>query len=209
MQGHNVYNIPTLEEKYCFAAGFIQNNFNDEELYNFKTLKKMKNTIYENFIINKKFSDNVDIKKEHFMHILSTKNRFEFYSYLNGNLFPLIIKLENFIADLFKFQFPELYETFDIKLPNIKTHLSFFKTFSINFSLQEKDLNIRQGATDPHKDDKDCLYAFCAIVIFGEFKGGDLILGEIGIVIEIKNEYIVILRSALLEHYNSYITKGN
>ncbi|CAI2195241.1 8091_t:CDS:1, partial [Funneliformis geosporum] len=48
-------------------------------------------------------------------------------------------------------------------------------------------LNIlRQGDTDPHKDNVDCMNAFCAIVVFGDFEGGDLVLSEIGITIEIK-----------------------
>ena len=66
-------------------------------------------------------------------------------------------------------------------------------------------MNIRQRAINFHKDDNDCLFAFYAIVVFREFKGGDLILDEINIIIKIKNEYIVILRSAFLEHCNSYI----
>ena len=40
---------------------------------------------------------------------------------------------------------------------------------------------IRQAATDPHKDQNDCLYAFCAVVVFGNFEGGDLVLSEIGV----------------------------
>src|SRR6266540_1774464 len=105
MQGHNAYTIPTLDEKYCFVAEFIQNNFRDQ-FDSFKILKKNRNNIYK-------------------------------------NLFPLIIKLEHLIANLVKYRFSELYETFNISIPNIKTDLSFFKTFSINFSLQEKDQNIR------------------------------------------------------------------
>ena len=63
--------------------------------------------------------------------------------------------------------------------------------------------------TDPHKDDNDCLYGFCVIVVFGNFEGGNLILSEIGVVIRIEGGYIIFLRSALLEHCNSYVTKGN
>ena len=63
--------------------------------------------------------------------------------------------------------------------------------------------------TDPHKDDNDCLYSFCIIVVFGNFEGENLILSEIDIVIRIEGEYIIFLRSALLEHCNSYVTKRN
>src|SRR6266542_1541314 len=160
MQGHNAYIIPTLDEKYCFITRFIQNNFRDQ-FDSFKILKKNRNNIYKNFETNKNFDNDVDIKEDHFNHILGNEKIFEFYNCLNKNLFPLIIKLEHLIANLVKYQFSELYETFNISIPNIKTDLSFFKTFSINFSLQEKDQNIRQGATDPHKDDNDCLYGFC------------------------------------------------
>ena len=208
MQGHNAYIIPTLDEKYCFVTGFIQNNFRDQ-FDSFKILKKNRNNIYKNFETNKNFDNDVDIKEDHFNHVLGNEKRFEFYNYLNKNLFPLIIKLEHLIANLVKYRFSELYETFNISIPNIKTDLSFFKTFSINFSLQEKDQNIRQGATDPHKDDNDCLYSFCVIVVFGNFEGGNLILSEIGVVIRIEGGYIIFLRSALLEHCNSYVTKGN
>ena len=99
---------------------------------------------------------------------------------------------------------------FNIDIPNIKINLSFFKSFAINFGLQEEtnsDL-IRQGATDPHKDQNDCLYAFCAVVVFGDFEGGDLVLSEIGLVIEIKYGHIILLRSFLLEYFNTKILKG-
>ncbi len=208
MQGHNAYNIPTLDERYSFVAAFIQDNCKNQ-LDNFEVLKKNRTKIYKDFESNKNFNDNTDIKEEHFKYILKNKSRFEFYNYLYGNLFKLIIDLENYIANLVRYRFSEFYETFNISLPNIQTDLSFFKTFSVNFSLQEKDQNIRQGATDPHKDDNDCLYSFCVIVVFGNFEGGDLILGEIGIVIKIEGGYVIFLRSALLDHCNSYITKGN
>ena len=66
----------------------------------------------------------------------------------------------------------------------------------------------RQGAVDVHKDDNDILYAFCVIVVFGDFEEEDLVLSEIGISLEIENGYIVLLRSALLEHFNSKV-KGS
>ena len=50
--------------------------------------------------------------------------------------------------------------------------------------------------------------AFCAIVVFGDFEGGDLVLSEIGITIEIKGGYIILLRSALLEHFNLLIIRN-
>ena len=31
-----------------------------------------------------------------------------------------------------------------------------------------------------------CLYAFCAVIVFGGFKGRVLVLSEIGVVIEMK-----------------------
>ena len=152
----------------------------------------------------------VDIKKCHFDEILKSENRFKFYLYLKDQLFPLIIKLESLVAKLIQCSFPELYSLFNIDIPNIETNLSFFKSFAINFGLQEEansDL-IRQGATDRHKDQNDCLYAFCAVVVFGDFEGGDLALSEIGLVIEIKYGHIILLRSSLLEHFNTKVLKG-
>src|SRR6266498_1466752 len=208
MQGYNAYIIPILDEKYCFVIRFIQNNFRDQ-FDSFKILKKNRNNIYKNFEINKNFDNDVDIKEDHFNYVLGNKKRFKFYNYLNKNLFSLIIKLEHLIANLVKYRFLELYETFNISISNIKTDLSFFKTFSINFSLQEKDQNIRQRATNPHKDDNDCLYDFCVIVVFGNFERRDLILGEISIIIKIKGGYVIFLRFALLDYCNLYITKEN
>ncbi|CAI2200086.1 11340_t:CDS:1, partial [Funneliformis geosporum] len=38
-------------------------------------------------------------------------------------------------------------------------------------------LNIlRQGSTDLYKDNVDCMNAFCAILVFENFEGGDLVL---------------------------------
>ena len=200
MQGHPNYVIPTKDEKYCHIAEFIQ-NYLTNELCNFEDLKSKKD-LYDNFRNSIPLNQMVDIKKCHFNEILESKNRFKFYLYLKEQLFPLIIKLESLVAKLIQCSFPELYSLFNIDIPNIKINLSFFKSFAINFGLQEEtnsDL-IRQGATDPHKDQNDCLYAFCAVV--------NLVLSEIGLVIEIKCGYIILLRSSLLEHFNTKVLKG-
>ena len=209
MQGHPNYVIPTKDEKYCHIAEFIQNYLTNESC-KFEDLKSKKD-LYDNFRNSIPLNQMVDIKKCHFNEILESKNRFKFYLYLKEQLFPLIIKLESLVAKLIQCSFPELYSLFNIDIPNIKINLSFFKSFAINFGLQEEtnsDL-IRQGATDPHKDQNDCLYAFCAVVVFGDFEGGDLVLSEIGLVIEIKCGYIILLRSSLLEeHFNTKVLKG-
>ncbi|CAI2189547.1 16586_t:CDS:2, partial [Funneliformis geosporum] len=130
-----------------------------------------------------------DIKLEHFQKVLKSKNTFEYYLYLKKILFSLIVNLESLIKNLIRLNFPELYNDFNIELPGIKTNLSFFKSFAINLSITDEndELNsIRQGATDPHKDKHDCKYVFYVIVVFGKFEGGDLVLSEIGIVIEVK-----------------------
>ena len=54
----------------------------------------------------------------------------------------------------------------------------------------------------------DCLYSFCIVVIFEDFEGGNIILSKIDVVIEIEGGYIVILRSALLEHFNLHVLKN-
>src|SRR6266540_1348182 len=74
-----------------------------------KYIKRKK--IYKDFESNKNFNDNTDIKEEHFKYILKNKSRFEFYNYLYGNLFKLIIDLENYIANLVRYRFSEFYET--------------------------------------------------------------------------------------------------
>ncbi len=66
----------------------------------------------------------------------------------------------------------------------------------------------RQGAVDVHKDDNNVLYAFCVIIVFGNFEEEDLVLSKISISLEIENRYIVLLRSALLEYFNSKV-KGS
>jgi hypothetical protein len=205
MQAHFNYSLPSQDEKYCRVTKVIEKymqvhsiNFTDINIDN----------IFNYFKTNKDFFMDVDLGKTHFSKVLGSNNLYDFYLYLENCLFPLIISLESFIANLIKINFPELYDNFNIDLPGIETKLQFFKSFAINFSIPGKadQLNtLRQGATDPHKDNVDCLNAFCAIVVFGEFEGGDLVLSEIGITIEIKGGYIVLLRSALLEHFNLLI----
>ncbi len=53
------------------------------------------------------------------------------------------------------------------------------------------------------------MYSFCVIIVFENFERENLILGEISIIIKIKDGYVIFLRSALLDYYNSYITKEN
>ena len=154
---------------------------------------------------NKEFYILVDIVKSHFSQICNSKDIYNFYLYLRDHLFPSIVHLESMITNIIRLNFPELYANFNIKIPNIETNLLLFKSFAINFSIPGNydQLNKkRQGATDPHKDYNDCMYAFYIIVVFGDFEEGDLVLSEIGIIIEVKCEYIVLIRSALLEHFN-------
>ena len=54
----------------------------------------------------------------------------------------------------------------------------------------------------------DCLYNFCVVIIFEDFEGRNMVLSEIGVVIEIKGKYIVILRSALLKYFNLHVLKN-
>ena len=199
MQRHPNYVIPTKDEKYCHIAEFIQNYLTNESC-NFEDLKSKKD-LYDNFRNSIPLNQMVDIKKCHFNEILKSENRFKFYLYLKDQLFPLIIKLESLVAKLIQCSFPELYSLFNIDMPNIKTNLSFFKSFAINSGLQEE-------ADSDLISQNDCLYAFCAVVVFGDFEGGDLVLSEIGLVIEIKCGYIILLRSSLLEHFNTKVLKG-
>jgi len=205
MQGHNKYSLPTTEEKHYHAAIIIRKYMQEYSI----DFKKIKNKIIFNYFEKtKEFDESVDLGKIHFQHVLKSKNRYDFYLFLADELFPNIISLESIIKNIIRINFPELYNNFNIDLPGVKTNLSFFKSFAINISIpgnNDKLNEQKQGATDPHKDNNDCKNAFCMIVVFGEFEGGDLVLSEIGIVIEIKCGYIVLIRSALLEHFNLHV----
>ena len=155
----------------------------------------------------------INVRLKHFQKVLKSEKTFEFYLHLNNILFSLIIDLEYLIKNLIKINVPKLYDNFNIDFSdiNVKTNLSFFKSFIINLSiLRENDkLNlIRQGITDSYKDNNYCKYAFYVIVIFGDFEGEDLVLSEIDIVIEVKYSYIILLRSALLEYFNLNVLKN-
>ena len=205
MQAHFNYSLPSQDEKYCRVTKVIEKYMQVHSI-NFTNINI--DDIFNYFKTNKDFFMDVDLGKTHFSNVLGSNNLYDFYLYLENCLFPSIISLESLIANLIKINFPELYDNFNIDLPGIETKLRFFKSFAINFSIPGKadQLNIlRQGGTDPHKDNVDCMNAFCAIVVFGDFEGGDLVLSEIGITIEIKGGYIILLRSALLEHFNLLI----
>jgi len=210
MQGHPNYPYPTKSERYCHVAEYIFNYILKKEDNDFKFEMIHLNEIFADFKYNKKFNEKVEIKKDYFTFVLKDKEIYNFYLYLKDHLFHLITKLSFTVSSLIQNQFPKLYENFnDINLSNIETSLSLFKSFVINFNVEKDDNNsIRQGAVDVHKDNNDVLYAFCVIVVFGNFEGGDLILSEIGISLEIEDGYIVLLRSALLEHFNSKV-KGS
>ena len=185
MQGHNKYSLPTTEEKHCHAAIIIRKYMQEYSI----DFKKIKNKIIFNYFEKtKEFDESVDLGKTHFQHVLKSKNWYDFYLFLADELFPNIISLESIIKNIIRINFPELYNNFNIDLPGVKTNLSFFKSFAINISIPENNDKLneqRQGATDPHKDNNDCKNAFCVIVVFGEFERKDLVLSEIGIVIEI------------------------
>ena len=205
MQGHYNYPIPTEFEKFRQAANYIE-EYKQENNYDFIFIKKNYKNIFNNFIENKKLNEQIDIKETHFQNAVRSEIIFNFFNYYNIILFPLIIKLEYHISKLIMNSFPELFLDFNIKIPTINSKLLFFKSFGINFSIGSDSLNqVRQGAVDLHKDSNDCLYAYCVIVVFGTFKGGDIKLPEIGIVMQIDSGYIILLRSALLSHMNSLV----
>jgi hypothetical protein len=210
MLGHNKYMLPTKDEKCCHVAKFIREYMQNHSI-DFVNIKRKSNILFNNFEDNKEFNIMPDIKLEHFQKVLKSKNTFEYYLYLKEILFPLIVNLKSLIKNLIRLNFSELYNDFNIELPGIKTNLSFFKSFAINLSITDEndELNsIRQGATDSHKDKHDCKYGFCVIVVFGKFEGGDLVLSEIGIIIEVKCGFIILIRSALLEHFNLKVLKN-
>ena len=204
MRGHPNYPYPATSERHCHVAQYISDYMSK---YNYTFEEINLGTIHADFEKSKKANEKIEIKFDHFEFVLKDENRYNFYLYLKENLFSLTAELSSVVSSLIQNQFPELYENFnEVNLPSIKTRLTFFKSFVINFNVGEDDNgSARQGAVDVHKDKNDVLNAFCVIVVFGKFTGGDLILREIGITLEIESGYIVLLRSALLEHFNSLV----
>jgi len=106
----------------------------------FKKIKPKK--IYKHFIENKNFNEKPDFKKHHFKFVLDDKNIYNFYLHLKESLFVSIINLSSMASSIIENQFPKLYENFkDVNLDNIKTKLSLFKSFIINFNTGENDNN--------------------------------------------------------------------
>ncbi len=174
-------------------------------------IKKIISNIFNEFKESKDFDKKIEIRKSHFRNIVKTENTLYLYFYLVKKLFLFIIKLESLIKNIINCNFFQLYNDFNIDLLGIKTDLSFFKSFAINFSILEEtnQLNIkRQNAINPHKDIMNYLYNFCVIVIFEDFEEENIILSEIGIIIEIEDGYIIILKSAFLEYFNLHILKN-
>jgi len=206
MTGHPNYAFPTKSEKYCQCSIYIYDYMLKHNI-EFKNIQY--DNIYIDFIKDKKLEKQADIKKSHFKFVLDDINIYNLYLYLNDNLFHSIISLSTIVANLIEKQFPELYKNFNINLINIETSLKLFKSFVINFNTgQEDNDSIRQGAVDIHKDTNDVLNAFCVIVVFGKFTGGDLVLNEINIILQNEGGFIILLRSALLEHFNSKVLSG-
>ena len=102
----------------------------DNKSYDFANI--INKNIDEYFKNNKEFNIIMNIKKKQFWYILACENKFRFYLHLYKKLFPLIIELEHYTASLIKINFSKIYNNFNMDLPNIKTKLSFFKTFAIN-----------------------------------------------------------------------------
>src|SRR6266498_4405047 len=178
MVGHNEI-ILTIHKRYCYTAKIIQQYIQNNNLYDFANISnKNIDNINEYFKNHNEFNMIIKINIPQFQHILAYENKYRFYLYLYKNLFLLIIELELYIVNLIKINFPKIYNNYKIDLPNIKTKLSFFKTFAINLSLQKNDNLelIRQDATNSHKDSNDCLHAFCIIIVFEDFKDRDLVL---------------------------------
>jgi len=64
-------------------------------------------------------------------------------------------------------------------------------------------LNI-QVCTDGHVDEKDD--TICVVIPFGDCKGGELVLHEVGLVLELKEGDILIFPSYRITHFNLHFT---
>ena len=100
---------------------------------NFQLIKKNISNIFNEFEESKDFDEKIEIRKSHFRDIVKIENTL--YLYLVEKLFPSIVKLESLVKNIINCNFSQLYNDFNIDLPGVKTDLSFFKSFAINFSI--------------------------------------------------------------------------
>lgn len=56
--------------------------------------------------------------------------------------------------------------------------------------------------TMSHRDGKDL--EVCVVMPIGNFEGGELVLAELGLVIELKNGEVIIFPSTILTHFNMH-----
>ena len=60
---------------------------------------------------------------------------------------------------------------------------------------------VRNLACDPHKDKSDKKDGYVAMMCFGDFSGGELVVTELGMRFAFQPGDVVLFRSAVLEHY--------
>ena|ERR1700761_8055475 len=93
-----------------------------------------------------------------------------------------------------KSEVPEYFEDIVIYadvLPNKDISPAYpFSGFVINFNV----------VTRLHRDSKD--HRGCAVLVIGDFEGGELCLYEPGIVFELKNGDLIVFPSGKISHFN-------
>ena len=106
-------------------------------------IKKNISNIFNEFEENKDFNEKIEIEKSHFRNIVKTENTLYLYFYLVKKLFSSIVKLKSLVKNIINCNFFQLYNDFNIDLLGIKTDLSFFKSFVINFSISGETDQLR------------------------------------------------------------------
>src|SRR5690606_27430627 len=60
---------------------------------------------------------------------------------------------------------------------------------------------VRNMAVEPHRDSKDMVDGYAAMMPWGKFEGSYLVLPELGIKLDFRPGDVILFRSAVLEHY--------
>lgn len=84
----------------------------------------------------------------------------------------------------------DIEQTFDLLPDSDSPATPFFSGLVVNINAKSR----------AHRDDGDL--HICAVIPFGSFEGGELILYELGLVFELRTGDILIFESTSLTHFN-------
>jgi hypothetical protein len=121
---------------------------------------------------------------------------------------PLSLNFIDQNSDLWKYmserlreQFPRTYREFTKhQLPNCLERLAgAWCGMVVNLGNPSTNTGVR---TQPHRDVKESIYGYSCLTAFGNFTGGDLILWDAKVVIELKEGDLFFFPDALIHHSN-------